>query len=180
MANRIARSRGPFVRGGGPRRETQWISLGPSEVTIASVSTAVLAFSLNAAALALRPFTIVRTRLDWICESDQNATSEQYGASLGMAVVSDQASAIGVTAVPTPVTDLDSDLFFVFDQIFGSFVHATSVGFQDLGQGAMKSIDSKAMRKVNADQDVILTLETASFQSSAAMTIGGRQLIKLH
>jgi len=37
--------------------------------------------------------------------SDQFVATEGYEIAIGMAVVSDQALAIGVTAVPTPFTD---------------------------------------------------------------------------
>ncbi len=170
-----------FVRGVGrgttQRRLTAWIGFATSEVIIASASTAIFAFSLNAAALALRPFTITRTRLFWHCRSDQVAGSETWGASLGLAVVSDQASAIGITALPTPVTDIGSDLFFTFAENYGRFIIGTA---SSLEAGRNVMIDSKAMRKVNDDQDVIMTLETLSFSVSALSIVSGRMLLKLH
>jgi len=173
---RSFRSRGVRVRGA--RRESMWLFTTTSEVSITAASTAVLAFSLNAAALALRPFTVVRTRMDWYCRSDQVAAPEVWGAALGCAVVSDQASAIGVTAVPTPFTDQGSDLFYVYEQNFGRLEVQSAAGVQEVGR--MVKIDSKAMRRVNDDQDLILTIETNTFQPSALSIIGGRMLIKLH
>ncbi len=178
MANiRTARRSGLVFRGGRNRRESLWIGFVTSETSIATASTAVLAFVLNAAALAQRPFTVVRTRLFWYVRSDVVTGGEEYGGALGMCVVSDQAEAIGVTAVPTPVTDIGSDLFFVFEQQYGRF-GGTQV--EEVGQ--RKEIDSKAMRKVVEDESVILTLESGPGAVSASMVsvIGGRMLIKLH
>ena len=175
MARRFTRTRG---RLGSQRRESLWLFFPTSEVNLAAASTAVLGFSLNAAALALRPFTIVRTRLTWHTRSDQSAATELWGTSLGMCVVSDQASAIGVTAVPTPITDQGSDLFFVYEENYGAMLVSTVVGFTDVGRRV--EVDSKAMRRVNDDEDMVVTFENTAFTPSGANIIGGRILIKLH
>ena len=175
----MARSRQGFSRGRGVvRRESMWLFVGTTQVTIAAASTAVLAFSLNAAALALRPFTVVRTRMTWFTRSDQKAVDETWGCALGCAVVSDQASAIGVTAVPTPITDQGSDLFYVYEENYGFTQFSSAVGVVEAGRQV--TVDSKAMRKVNDDQDLITTLETPAISTSAVNVIGGRLLIKLH
>jgi len=135
---------------------------------------------LNAAALAMRPFTVVRSRFNWAIVSDQVVAAESFGAAAGGCVVSDQAAAIGVSAVPTPVTDQGSDLFYWYDQHFGRFLVLSAIGFVETGADNMRDIDSKAMRKVNEDEDLIITFETFSFVSSAQITFGGRFLVKLH
>ncbi len=61
MAN-IRRSRaGGFIRGGRHRRETIWLGTAQTSSGFAATTVAILN-SLNAAALALRPFTVVRVR----------------------------------------------------------------------------------------------------------------------
>jgi len=174
---RIGRRSGLVFRGGRNRRDTVWGLTASSLVTIAAPSTAVLAFSLNAAALALRPFTVVRHRLNWFVRSDVVTGGEAYGGSIGGCVVSDQAVAIGVTAVPTPITDQGSDLWYFYDQLYGRFA-----GTQVEEVGARKDIDSKAMRKVEEGQDMIIVLETpaAALTASMVSVIGGRFLLKLH
>ncbi len=162
----------------GPRRKTAWISFGPNLFLIPGVSTALLNFTLNAAALALRPFTIVRTRGSLFYRSDQVAASESYGGGFGIAVVSDQAAAIGITAIPTPVTDFPSEKFFVIEQMNGRIDVATSVGIDDTGRERL--LDSKAMRKVDISEDIVVTMETASFHTSLQMVQAFRILVKLH
>ncbi len=140
---------------------------------------AVLTSSLNAGALALRPFTITRTRLWAHVKSDQAATTEVYGCGLGAAVVSDQASAIGVTAVPTPVTDQDSDLFFLYETFVGELVVSSAIGIYEGGNG--RGVDSRAMRKVEDGSDVVFVLETMSSPvAGTTFDFAGRMLIKLH
>jgi len=95
VANVHTRSRSGFItRNGVRRRESIWLTGGFQITGIATASTAVFVASLNAAALALRPFTVVRTRGHLYLRSDQIAAAEAYDISYGMAVVSDQASAI--------------------------------------------------------------------------------------
>ncbi len=166
------------MRAGGQVRETIWISLPDIATSLAS-GVAVLTGVLNAAALALRPFTIVRTHVTWQLRSDQEAADESYGASIGFAIVSEQASAIGVTAIPTPITDRGSDLFFLYDIGFGRMANATAVGFTDVG--VLQKVDSKAMRKVNDDQDLVIVAENSGASTNGVVvTCGGRMLLKLH
>ena len=130
MANlRIARKSGFIMRSGGRRRETQWLSLDPVSNTLAAGSIAVLSNVMTAAELALRPFTVVRTRGIMQLRSDQNGATEFQHAGFGACVVSDQAVAIGVTAVPTPMTDRVSDLWFMFMERMGHWEIFTGVGF---------------------------------------------------
>ena len=171
----MAIRRGRIIRA--PRRKSTWFVLSPQNVTIAAASTAVQATTLNAAALALRPFTVVRTHWFWHVKSDQFSANERWGCNIGWAVVSDQASAIGVTAVPTPITDQDSDLFFAMDSMYGELAFTTGVGYREVG--GSNRVDSKAMRKVEIGQTIVVTLETPSFAPSADVVMSGRFLVKL-
>jgi len=136
-----------------------------------------LATSLNAAALALRPFTIVRVRGYLHIRSDQAAAPETYGVGMGFAIVSDQAAAIGVTAVPTPVTDKASDLWFLYESMFGATIGDVFAGnMANRGEG--KEIDSKAMRKVDVGQDFVSVYENEI--NGVVATFTGRMLVKLH
>ena len=166
------------VRGRSQKRQSVWFEFPPSQISVAAPSTAFLGFSLNAAALALRPFTVVRTRGSLFYRSDQNAGIETYGGGFGIAVVSDQATAIGVTAVPTPVTDYGSDLWFVIEQMYGRFVFGDLTGMVEGGQQRM--LDSKAMRKVDVGQDIVVVFETPAQSSSFLVEAAFRMLVKLH
>ncbi len=173
------RSHSTVVRGvARPKRQTLWFFFAPAANTV-SGGSAVLTHSLNAAALALRPFTIVRSRIEIFIRSDQVAATEDQSAALGFAVVSDQASAIGVTAIPTPVTDMGSDLWFVHQNLFGS-EFGDSAGGNGAARGRGWIVDSKAQRKVEDGQDVIAAVEDAGLGGGTRIFMAGRVLIKTH
>ncbi len=139
----------------------------------------VLFSGLGAAVLALRPFTIVRVRGYWHISSDQEIADEVQHVGLGVAVVSDEALAAGVGSVPTPFSELDSDLFFVHEILMTEFLLGSAVGFSgDFGVGAQ--FGSKAMRKVEDGQDVAFSIEPASTSNGVFVSKAGRMLLKLH
>ena len=173
----MAHQRGRIIRPSAPRRKSVWFGFTPAETTLATASAAAVQYSLNAAALALRPFTIVRTRGVFGLRSDQDGANEDYSASMGWSVVSDEASAVGVTAVPTPETERASDLFFVYESLAG-FLISDANG--QLEKGQWRQFDSKAMRKVDIGQDVIVTVETSAISAGAISHISARMLVKLH
>ncbi len=162
------------------RRETAWFSISPIAAVVTTGGGTLMA-TLNAAADALRPFTIVRTHLEILFTSDQSIAAETFGAAIGFAVVSDQASAIGVTAIPTPITDLGSDLFFVHKVLWGDFLFKDATGIQG-NAGQIYSVDSKAMRKINEDQDLVIVTESMGsvLGDGSVVSICGRFLVKLH
>ena len=179
MAIHTSRKSGFIRRGGVMRRESFWFSITVLEATLAAADTAGVLGSLNQAALDLRPFTIVRSRGFVSIRSDQVAASESQSAMFGQAVVSEQAAAIGVTAVPTPSTDGDSDLWMVFETLTSRFELLSSVGFDQQSLVSLP-IDSKAMRKVEGGQDVVIVAETSTVSTGAVVQMAVRQLIKLH
>ena len=160
------------------KRLTSWFQFLPASAAL-SVTGGTLMFSLNAAALALRPFTIVRTRFLVGIVSDQAAASEDYAAAFGMAVVSDEAVAVGVTAVPTPITQMASDFWFVHQMMFGSFLFGDVTGFNESVM-TQYEIDSKAMRKVDIGQDLVVVAEFSTVGSGSIVTAGGRMLVKVN
>jgi len=181
MANiRTGRKSGFIIRNGVKRRETLWIGdTATTPVGLAGANTAVLINSLGALALALRPFTIVRTRGVVVVRTDQIAASEDVDLAYGQVVVSDQAVAIGITALPTPSTDSDSDLFFVYERLMNSFFFGTGVGF-DGKMFVEREIDSRAMRKVEDGQDLVAVAETGVSSSGVVFAQFSRTLIKVH
>ena len=176
MANiRTARRSGLVLRGGRQRRESLWFSIEPGLSTQAA-SGGLITNTSNAALLALRPFTVVRTRMSFFIRSDQAAAAEVQTGAFGMAVVSDQAIAIGVTAVPTPITDIGSDLWF-----FHQFLLCNESSLTDVAKpGCAIYADSKAMRRVDDDSDIATVLEMSTITQGITVNSMGRVLIKLH
>ena len=171
---RFTRGRGRL----GSKRETSWLPIDVVNTGIGGAGT--ILNSLTVAEKAKWPFTIIRTHLSIIMTSDQAAASENQIGGIGICVVSDQASAIGITAVPTPLTDLDSDLWLLHQLLFGEFLFGDGTGFTD-PTGTFMTLDSKASRKVNDAEDVVIVGEVdLTLGFGASFVTGGRVLIKEH
>jgi len=174
------RSRFTGARGTGERRKTIWVGAVDNGTFTGIGANGVLAFSsLNAAALALRPFTIIRVRGLFSVKGDQLTATESGSMAIGTAVVSSQAVAIGVTALPTPITDGSSDLWLQYQ--FGHWATGVSSAIGIVEPQIMSYvIDSKAMRKVEDGMDVVVTAENESGTAGVQFKFQTRLLLKLH
>ena len=89
MANIGRRSAGrSFGRRAGLRRESLWLGILEGSAALGAANSVAILNSLNAAALALTPFTVVRVRFNVALRSDQIAAAEDYQWAVGAAVVS--------------------------------------------------------------------------------------------
>ncbi len=172
-----SRKSGFIQRGGVMRRESLWVPIIYQNSILSAAATAVITNAGTAGLLALRPFTIVRTHINWLVTSDQSAATENFIGSFGAAVVSDQAVAVGVAAVPTPATDQGSDLWFMYGTWTGRF---ELVGTSISSDVRPQDIDSKAMRKVEDGQDVVFVAEAGLIGNGCVVHSSGRMLIKTH
>ena len=143
-----------------------------------SATGGTLIFSLNATALALRPFTIIRSRFELYLKSDQDTGSEDQVAGFGIAVVSDEAAAAGVGSIPTPISELGSDLWFV-SQILMSSIEAGATNVETASNGRGYTVDSKAMRKCSVGQDIVVVGERSGAGAGIELFVGGRILVKV-
>ncbi len=155
------------------KRKSLWLPFEPVDLNITATG-GTITNALNAAALALRPFTIVRSIFNLYIRSDQEAAAEFQDAAFGLAVVSDQSSAIGVTAVPTPDTDAGSSLFWLHSWLKSS--SSSGTGSAVSGRGIV--VDSRAMRKVELGQDMIAVVELTGVSNGFRFASSGRILIK--
>ena len=161
MAVRSRVSR-PFRARVSDRRKTVWVASSVfSGTTALAASTSVINQSLTitqGANPSLVGSTIVRTRGMWGITTDQITTSENLACALGFAIVTAQAAAIGITAVPTPTTDQGSDSFYVWDFLMGGMVFGDTTSFNHL-IWEHHQFDSKAQRKLTDDQTSVVVLE---------------------
>jgi len=170
MARRVSRPR--FIRPA--KGKKVWLSGGFAAGAVATGKN--LLGVLNASALLLRPFTVLRTRLFVNFQSDQLVASENPQGAFGMIVVSDTASGVGITAVPGPVSNTDA-AWLVYEGLISPFVFVSAIGFQEpVGQNIV--VDSKAMRKVGHDDDLIQVVEIRG-ADDAIVSIEGRILVEV-
>ncbi len=170
------RSRSRFTR---PAPSTKvWLTgLTLDRQTIAA-NTRILNLVLNASGLALRPFTVLRTRLELMWTSDQTTATEMPFGAMGFGVVSDVASGVGAAAVPDPITDADFD-WLAYQGLLNQFTFLDATGVVG-DAGHHYTVDSKAMRKVGQADDLIMVTSNADPAVGATISMVGRILVKLH
>ena len=162
-----------FVRTQGKGRLSLWLGMSPSSTTM-TAGGGTIVYTFNAAALALRPVTILRTHMTFALRSDQEAAMEQQTAAFGWCVVSNEAAAVGVSAVPTPISELGSDLWFASKLIYGD----ESKLIDKVRSETRVDLDSKAMRKVNDGEQPVGVAEMSGTDSGGCiLRIYGRMLV---
>ncbi len=114
----------------------------------------------------------------WLTSShSRGSISLTTGRSFGLIVVSDQAIAAGVASLPA--SDANSDApFFVWEPLAVRIRLATAVGF-DGNAGYHQIVDSKAMRKVGNNEDLVSVVSLVG-APGGFLSLEGRILIKLH
>ncbi len=124
------------------------------------------------------PETIVRVHGQLHVVSDQAGATERPFGAVGLAVVSNESVAIGVTAVPTPYGDADSDFWFMHRFWAAPMHFASAVGIS-MRAGWSFDLSSKAMRKVTTDQTVILVMENGDATGGVRYRLDLRILTKV-
>ncbi len=142
------------------KRLSEWVaftSSGPSD--IAGGAKLVFASFTQAALSGLVPATIIRVRGYLTAKSDQTAAGENWTGAMGIAIVKENARAVGITALPGPVTDAAADMWFYHQFFQGRFSSSTGQGD---GFFFGVDVDSKAMRKVEDGDAMVVMAEVGS------------------
>ncbi len=179
MARRLHSGFSRPLRQGQRRKVTWFASVDQTVEQNLAAATSVLSQSITGSANDA-PFTIARTRGMLICKSDQVVAARFPFGALGFSVVSDQALAIGITALPLPIADEVSDLFFVYQTWYAGIDVLSSVGFVGSDMWARFDFDSKAQRKVEPGQAIVVVMENAATTGGVDFILKFRMLIKLH
>jgi len=163
----------------GTRRKTSW-GVGPRQLNLPSI-TANGSFMWEAGAqTSLDGITLVRLRgsavfwLEVVTAIGDGFTE----VGLGFCNIPENAFDVGVTAVPTPLTDIGWDGWLyhkLLSPIFGLSV-TESDNRGPLGQVRV-DIDSKAMRKTRASDLIIGVVEVAAEVGTATLQFVGETRI---
>ena len=171
MARRFTRGRA------GRPRSTFWLrtDLGSGGAFWKSLGAATAVIDQSLAGVG-SDLTIVRTRGMLGVKSDQVAATEEPFGAYGVAIVSEQALAIGATAVPLPYTDADSDQWLVHGYFMADVTAGDATGFTPLA--TRTDFDSKAMRKIVPGESVVFMLENGSSADGMVYTYNFAMLFK--
>ena len=163
-----------FVRGRGHSRKTEWAATAPET---GYVSLAAATKLLDSTFIVTSTSTIVRVRGLLSVKTDQEAANESPFGALGICVVSEEAAAIGPTAIPGPYTNADSDLWMLHEFWSCPISLATAVGIAQLDR--QYQLDSKAMRKMTPEESLAVMIENGAGTAGAAYRLDLRVLAKL-
>ena len=122
------------------------------------------------------PGTLVRTRGMISVKAQSYAADIDIIGAFGLAIVSQEAFNVGVTAVPEPFTDSDWGGWMVIQAFAVHLQQVTNAGLL-LGSWQFE-IDSKAMRKVEPNSAVVVVAESSTGAFAIADTT--RLLQMLH
>ena len=171
-----------FRRGGTPRRQTLWGSgqNTTTAVTVLAANSVQLDQALTEASLTeATPGTIVRTRGSLWVQSDQSAAIEAPFGAMGFSVVKEQARAIGVTALPAPSANANTEDWFVHLNWAQSILFKDASGVQ-VNTFERYDFDSKAMRKILPGEAIVVMIDNRSVAFGAEYILSFRILFKLH
>jgi len=155
----VAPRRGFRGRAAGPKRQVTWI--GPADQSFITVGSGlkVLIASFDPDAGGLTKSTVVRTRGEVSTALlTSPAADVTVNGAFGLGIVTAQALAIGITAIPGPFTDADWDGWFVWGSFGMRFDSITQAGVLLTSQ--FREVDSKAMRKIPDGSNIVLVAES--------------------
>ena len=157
------------------RRRTGWEE-GPGTLTATAFSSSSVAILGNGQEFLADGGTIVRIRgaIELVLSS-VGSVLDGYDGAIGIGIVSTPAFAIGVTAMPTPITEIGWE-GWMYHRFFS--IHASDAAL-DI-ESLKIELDTKAMRKVNTEEVVFAAIEVVE-TGAAVMTVrlGSRMLLKL-
>jgi len=138
------------------RRKNSWEE-GPGGVTVTSVSSVASVILGSGAQVTQDGLTLVRTRglFTFAAASVGAAATDQMLGAVGIGVVTAEAFAIGVTAVPVPITTQGWDGWIYWSPLQLS----PSQNAASPGAYIVKEVDSRAMRKLRLGDTIYAALQ---------------------
>ena len=172
----VVRSRSRVISG--KKRLVEWsicsVPTGFSNVAAGAKAIAVLVPTATLADVG--PGTVVRTRGEVRIFSDQQIATENQIGAFGMGFVNEVAGALGITGLPGPASQCAWGGWFVHQFFSQQMLFATAAGLED-NRGERYQIDSKAMRKFAADENLVFMIENFG-STGLEFGVSFRMLIK--
>jgi len=179
MASQRGFSRGRLPTRGS-RRQTGWEE-GPGGDLAPELFTASSSVILGSGVAALSDgLTVVRLRGELQAYMTAVvAANDGYSCAVGACIVSNDAFAIGVTAVPTPIEDMDWN-GWLYHRFFHVHSVSTAVTATDSSLVLRFEVDSKAMRKIAVNETLCMVMEVLE-RGTASLSVwfDSRILLKL-
>ena len=167
-------SRGRFSN----RRRTGWEE-GPGDFTVQAFTGSGAAFFLTGREALGDGLTIVRIRGLYELIVTSGAALSGFHGALGIGIVTADAFAVGITAMPSPVDDIDWEGWMYYSLFSMINPLAATANSQD-NLVIRKEIDSKAMRKIGVNEIIFAGIEVTEVGASGLEArLATRMLVKL-
>ncbi len=162
-------TRRAFRRGSSQRRPTFWEGATFQALPSIAGAPATVSTLVTEALLENVPEpTVVRIRGSYVYS--ETAIDGTAACAMGIMLVDKAALAVGIGSLPTPLADIGSD--WIWWDIFG-LDNVGTVAADPVRTGS-RMIDSKAMRKVKMNEQLVLITEVVALGAAAAVvTIAG-------
>ena len=178
----MARQHRSVVRTRGPRRKSEWAGTtvaATADVTVGFGSSVLVANIIAADLDAITPCTLVRVRGMFSIKSDQVAAAEEQRGAFGIAVVNEDARAIGATAIPAPQTNSDWGGWLYWRAFKRTLEVASGIGLNP-DFDMMFEVDGKAMRKIDNNMAIVVMVENSNGSHGLLTSVNFRFLFLLH
>ena len=152
-----------------------WVAPADQGFVVVGSNVKLLISSFDAEAGGAPRPTMVRNRGAVVHRPTALAADIEYSGAFGVGVVSAQAFAIGITALPGPWSDADWSGWMVWRSFAGAFDVTSDISRILLH--TVLEVDSKAMRKIGPNDIVVTMAESAT--GGFDIFDGVRQLLKL-
>ena len=176
---RVQLSRG-FSRGNrGRRRSVSWF-VGPGDTGTTSHTSSASQIMGLGAQLTADGFTLIRIRGYFqIFLTSATAVLDGFSGALGIGIVTAEAFAIGITAMPDPVADADWD-GWLFHHFFDVRSARATFDAGDLSAAQRLVVDSKAMRVLREGDTVFMAIETTEGGTAAGTSVFDSRMLLKH
>ena len=161
------------------KRKTTWEEgVGGDDQT--TVAASISTFLGAALAVTEDGLTLVRTRGSFqIYLRTIAAVSDGFHCALGIGIANVNAITVGITAVQTPITNMDWD-GWLYHRFFDIHAAAGAIDTTEPQASIQFEVDSKAMRKINQGDALYCVLETVERGTATATAFfDSRMLFKI-
>ena len=149
---------------GGRRADYDWSGIGGFVIATQTTANQVQSIAGFTAA-----GTVIRCRGEVLAVLDVGAANDRFVLGLGIIIATDAQIAAGGTAFPSPISVLDADWLW---HGFVTLMSETGTQSDDLGgQVGRLVIDSKAMRKVKANDNIVLVVDGVQLSGTPSVDI---------
>ena len=172
----MARSRGSFRGRSAARRKTGWEE-GPGTQTLLTINSSTTNILGLGQTSQQDGITVVRIRgVVELALTLATAVGDGFAGAIGIGKVSGPAFAIGATAVPMPIDEIEWE-GWMWHQFFS--IHATKSTPTEKAPTVIE-IDSKAMRKFDSQETMFCAIQAVETGTAELLArLGTRMLLKL-